>query len=523
MSGLDGLLLKNLNFERAINRIANDTLHDFIISPHYSAIFKHASKELWEKLSNRLSSGNYNPQLPISIEVPKKSGLTRPGSILNPIDRLLYQCIADEIAEEIEKSLDRENVFSNRLHISSEPNSGKMFESANICYGELRNKITELCVDTNYNYAIVADIACYFERIYQHVLINLLRSTKCDPGYINLLERILSALTSKDSHGIVQGIYPSDLLGNFYLCAFDSFLKLKRVKFVRYMDDYWIFLESLEETRKILVDICTYVRKEGLYLNEYKTHITKTEDLKYEETELDRMFNDAREEYKGWDIIYSEYSFEPFYFDELNEDDEDAEIAATIRLYEKRNESPRFLEKIDKFCLPRLAMYKSNIAVNDAIEGLIDRPHLSDIYSQYLRVFVSEDLELSDVVQSIFLDNKLTYEWQTMWILAMFYYMESISMNVVDKAYSLLLDYNNSPAVRALCPLIVSKHGDGPRRRLIRNHYSSEPSTYVKEAILYSTKFFPSNDDKNTCINIWETHSDMNELISIALKKEGKE
>jgi hypothetical protein len=522
MPGLDGILLNKLNYKRAINRIANDTLHDFIFAPHYSAIFKYASEELWNTLKQPLNSGVYNPQLPITIEVPKKSGLTRPGSILNPIDRLLYQCIADEIAPEVEKSLDRESVFSQFLAENDDPDSGKMFESPSICYGELRNKLTELCSDERYNYVIIADIACYFERIYQHVLINLLRSTECEPGYINLLERILSALTSKDSHGIIQGVYPSDLLGNFYLCAFDAYLKLKRVEFIRYVDDYWIFFGTLEEAQNILVDICTYVRKEGLYLNEYKTRIIKTQDLKYEETELDRMFNEAREEFNSWDIIYSEYSFEPFEFEGF-EDEAEVEAEAIIRLYQKRNESSYFTEKIDKFCLPRLAINKQDIAVGDAIEGLINRPHIADVYCQYLKALSDSDPSIIDAIQNAFLDNKFNYEWQMMWVLGMFYHFDYISMDVVDKAYIILLDHNISPGVRAICALIVSKHGDGPRRRLIRNHYSSEPSTYVKESILYSTKFFPSNDDKNTCINTWETHSDINKLIAIALRKEGRQ
>ncbi len=521
MPGLDGLLINKLNYKRAINRIANDIANDFIFAPHYSAIFKYASEELWITLKQPLSSGAYNPQLPITIEVPKKSGLTRPGSILNPIDRLLYQCIADEIASEAEKSLNRKNVYSHILAENDDVYSGKMFEPQSVCYGKLRNKITELCSDIKYKFVLVADIACYFERIYQHVLINLLRSTGCETGYINLLERLLSALTSKDSHGIVQGVYPSDLLGNYYLCAFDTYLSLNHLEFVRYVDDYWIFFETKDEAEKALTDICTYVRKEGLYLNESKTRILKTYELKYEETELDRLFSDARDEFKRWNNSYSDYSFEPFEIDSSIDDDE-VELQATLRLYGKRNEYQRFTERVDKFCLPRFAVYKEGIAVQNAIEGLLKRPHIADVYCQYLNSLVENDFIINHEVQTAFLENKLNYEWQAMWVLGMLYHSSDIYMEVVDKAYLIMKDYNISAAVRAICPLIISKHGDGPRRRLIRNHYSDEPSTYVKEAILYSTKFFPSNDDKNTCINTWETHSDINKLIAIALRKEGR-
>lgn len=517
MAGLSEDLIKDLNYEQAINRISSDIRTDFIFAPHYSVIFKYASDDLWAKLKEFLKSGTYNPQLPITIEVPKKSKLTRPGSILNPLDRLLYQCIADEIADEIENSLDREAVFSHRL--MHDTISIRMFESPSACYAELKNQITELCNDGTYQYVLVTDIASYFERIYQHVLINLLRSTQCRTEYISLLEKILSALTSKDSHGIIQGVYPSDLLGNYYLSAFDSYLKVNNLKFFRYVDDYWIFFSTLEEAEKALVDMCTYVRKDGLYLNEYKTKIIETQKLHHEETEVDRMFDKAKEEYAPWVGPSSYYdSFEPFEIDYISAMEQ--EISATIDLYLSCVEDDNLAEKIEKFCLPIFASFKSTVAVQGSINSILQRPHLTDKYSQYLTALFDVDSNIIEEVEKMFLENKLIYEWQMMWILGMFYHSKKLSMRMVDKAYSILIDYNISQAVRAICALIVSKHGDGPKRRFIRNHYSSEPSTYVKEAILYSTKFFPSPDDRNSCIKVWETHSDINRLIALALRKE---
>jgi hypothetical protein len=80
MAGFDGALLGKIDFKQAISRVACDTQNDFIIAPHYSAIFKYASDDLWQQLKKSLQSGDYNTKLPISIEVPKKTGLTRPGS-----------------------------------------------------------------------------------------------------------------------------------------------------------------------------------------------------------------------------------------------------------------------------------------------------------------------------------------------------------------------------------------------------------------------------------------------------------
>lgn len=516
MPGLDSSLIKNINYKQAIERIAYDINSDFIFAPHYSTVYKNASVELWDKLKESLQSGTYNPQLPITIEVPKKSGLTRPGTILNPIDRLLYQVIIDEMVFDIEMCIDRTKVFSNVYDfLSDEP--GRMFVSVTDKYTELRGRLSELCNNGNFNYVIIADIASYFERIYQHVLINLLRSTNCKSEYISLLEKFLLALSSKDSHGIIQGLIPSDILGNYYLSSFDAYLKSISIEFVRFVDDYWMFFNTKKDAMKSLVNICAYVRKEGLYLNEHKTRILSTSNLHYEETELDRLFESAKDEFSSWNIDSFGYSFDPF---EVDEFDENAEMQALEALYNERYQSEHLIEKIDKFCIPRFSISKSEIAVNDALEGIIDRPYLSNIYSRYLNVMIKEDDAIISKVEELFLSNKHTYEWQLMWILGIFYSSGNVKKDVVMQAYSLLEDNNISPAVRAICALISSKHGDGPLRRLVRNRYSSEPSSYVKEAILYSTRYFPSADDRNACLKLWTTHSDINYLIGLAMKKD---
>lgn len=186
MPGLDSQLVQKLNTKLALKRIGSDISSDFILTPHYSVIYKHASVELSKLLSERLSNGKYNPMPPITIEVVKKSGTTRPGSILNPIDRLLYQCLIDEIAPIADNDLDRSKVFSNQL--SSDNIRSGLFKSANYCYTELKIALEKHCKNNKFRSVLVTDIACYFERIYQHVLINLLRSTGVKTEYINILE-----------------------------------------------------------------------------------------------------------------------------------------------------------------------------------------------------------------------------------------------------------------------------------------------------------------------------------------------
>ncbi len=515
MFGLDSKFVNKIDYELAISRILHDVGSDFIIAPHYSSVYENAKDELWKVLKSQLGGGKYNPLLPLVIEVPKKSGLTRPGAILNPIDRLFYQALIDLIIDRIELGIDRKRVFSNEYDVESD-SPEKLFVSVSKKYNELREKITENCESIFYSYALVTDIACYFERIYQHVLVNILRSTNIESELTSVIEKVLSAHTAKDSHGIIQGIFPSDVLGNYYLTAFDSYLNSKNIEFIRFVDDYWMFFDTEKDATKTLIDICSYVRKEGLYLNEYKTKILSTKDLHYEETEIDRLFEAAKRELNHYGIDSLGYSFDPFEIEEL---EEEIEMKALQELFEMRFKSPNSIDKIDKFCLPRFAFAQNDYAIDEALKGLETHPHLTSIYIRYLKSQV-EGKNVLDYLEDTFLKDKLKYDWQNMWILGMFYSLESISNSIPMRAYTILEDNNRSEVIRALCALVASKHGDGTIRRLIRNRYASEPSSYVKEAILYSTKHFPSTDDRSACIKAWEGHSEMNKLIVKAMKEE---
>jgi hypothetical protein len=80
--GIDRQVLESLDYNLAIKRIRNDLQSDFIYAPHLSAIFHKSADDLWDFLFHKLSRSQYEPRLPIILEVPKSNGFTRPGSIL---------------------------------------------------------------------------------------------------------------------------------------------------------------------------------------------------------------------------------------------------------------------------------------------------------------------------------------------------------------------------------------------------------------------------------------------------------
>lgn len=519
MYGLDSALVETIDFGLSISRIRTDVLTDFILAPHYSIVYTYAPDELVERVKSLLRSGQYAPQLPLTVDVPKPKGFTRPGAILMPIDRLVYQAIVDTVSVQAEAQLDRSRVFSHVL-LTDDPEFN-MFEPSNDCWQNMQNALNARCQEQGLQYAIKADISCYFERLYQHNLINLLRSSGCDPRAVNLLDRILLAFTENNSHGILQGMFPSDFLGNFYLAIIDDNFKVKNVPSIRYVDDIYLFYTSELDAKRGLVDLCGMLRDEGLNLNEVKTDIYPVEKLIKKETQIDRLFTAARQEISDTELelsIETPYGFETIWVpQEAILPQEEIELRAIRELYSKTSEPNIDSEKIERFCLPYLSRVGDKTAVERSLNGIISRPHLSRIYCNYLLPLARIDSAISKQLESIVSKDEIPYDWTLIWPIAALIEVDSISSDTVTQAIRIVEDSRRLDGLRGVATHLIAKHGTAMQRRLLRHMYDREPSPYVQGAILFSAKYFPT-DERNSCLRAWGSHSLTNSLIASAIR-----
>ena len=185
MVGLNPEIISSLDKEKAIGRVLTDISSDFIFAPQYKLIFEVIADDLWDQLIGQLKSGTFHPDSLITSEVPKPSGMTRPGSILYPSDRLLYQAISDYLGPTVDKQLDGSRVFSYRL-LASDP-SFQMFQSRGDSYEEFKTAITNNAECDQFTHAATVDITSYFVRVNHHVLENLLTESQVPQGLITVL------------------------------------------------------------------------------------------------------------------------------------------------------------------------------------------------------------------------------------------------------------------------------------------------------------------------------------------------
>lgn len=519
MAIVQATFLEQLDPRLSVLRIQNDVPTDLIYAPHWSAVYAHLGDDLFEGLVADVKADRFMPSLPITLETPKRNGLTRPGTILEPSARLLYQLLTDAVALAGEQQVDRARVFSHQL-LDPDP-AGEMFKKTSDCYAEFTQTIKFNCLVSNF--VLQTDISCYFERIYHHNLINFLGAAGAPETAVRALEKLLLVFTERDSHGIIQGVAPSDFLGNVYLCPLDAQLAVKEIPSARYVDDICLFFQSPEDAKKTLVELCQHLRREGLSLNDSKTKLFPVEQFQNEDTAILELFQQARNEltspaFEDIDVHYGFISEWAIFETEPEPAQQiDLDLQAVRKLYSERHDKPLYADSIDKFCLPAFSAVGDGLAIADCFGGIIEKPHLANVYCNYLSCFAPSNSDVSSALVELLASGRLIYESQKMWILAALMTCQNADGSAVDECLRLMSSQSSEP-VRALACIFACAHGSAAQRRIVKQHYSNEQSQYVRGAILYAARYFPKNE-RETCVNSWGAHSTTNSLIAKTVKK----
>lgn len=444
--------------------------------------------------------------------MPKGDFLTRPGSILEPQDRLVHQALIEKALAQIEENIDRARAFS---HVPNGLNA--LFKPSHEAWDRFQLRVRE--ISDSSSFILRADIANYFETIPQHAVINLLSSSGVQREVVSLLEEQLLAFQERTSTGIVQGIYPSDVLGNFYLSDFDADCEMHDLPSARYVDDIFVGFESRGKARSELVRVNARLRRSGLYFNPSKTSILSSEDARYEEGELERLFGEARDEiydHLAW-LSDSGYGFQGDWITKGEiPNDEEIELQATKNLLFHGSESDAQREKIERFCLPILRGADDDSAIDLIFENFNERPQLTRLYASYLTHFSRESDDIAARITALLIADDFFCDYQRMYMIAAILNRETNAASAVVKCQQWMESGLIGPETRALAAIFVAKFGGPQQKRSVRLRYENEPSEYVRAAILYASQFF-AVADKRTAKRAWGGHSSINAMISEAI------
>lgn len=432
--GIDAKALEKLDFSLATERVIQDIKSDFILAPHFSCVFTDCANELTSYVKSLALAGKFAPGLPFTIDVPKKQRIrqigikrsapnfVRPGGILYPQDRLLLQALADAAQPVIESKLNRTICYSHQQ--APKEMSARMFKSSRTCWSDMQAKLREHGA-IGAQSVLRADVASCFQNVNQHTLINTLDGEGYPKEYRKPLESMLTQMsTERSSRGILQGIFPSDLLGNFYLYPIDRYLSDQGFRVVRYVDDIYVFFASHIQAEQGILGLYPELRKLDLSLNEAKTCLTTPVGLLTTDPDLDALFQAAIDELEQakesgeFEGVWTDYGFQAIWQDEdeigEEEQNEGIELAATKSLFDQIPKYSENIEEIERFCLPLFARYGSDYALDHVIAKVDSTSSMSQLYFSYLSGFLEEDRVKQHLLKTL-IERRLTFDWEYIW------------------------------------------------------------------------------------------------------------
>lgn len=224
-----------------------------------------------EELRAQLLAGTYRPQ-PVRRKVLKKDdGGERLLGIPNVVDRFIQQAILQILTPWFDPE------FSDSSH-GFRPN-----RSAHGAAKQVQRTIRQ-----GNQHVVNIDLSKFFDRVQHDVLMNRLSGKVQDKRVLKLIGRFLRAgvlvegVVQPTEQGTPQGGPLSPFLSNILLDDLDKELEHRGLKFVRYADDFVIFVRSSRSAQRVFVSVQRYLNETlKLVINQQKSYVGLAKDCEY--------------------------------------------------------------------------------------------------------------------------------------------------------------------------------------------------------------------------------------------------
>jgi hypothetical protein len=133
--GLPNKFASYANFELAFDRLVRGQNRDYkTFTRHLYPSYQLSLRENLEDLIGNIKAGRYEPSVAISVYQPKKSGILRPLRLLSLQDQIVYQALANVIADAFRKEQQRHALMRNFGAIAADKTSQFFFRGWKRCY-----------------------------------------------------------------------------------------------------------------------------------------------------------------------------------------------------------------------------------------------------------------------------------------------------------------------------------------------------------------------------------------------------
>lgn len=221
-----------------------------------------------------------------------------------PLDSIVFAALAKTIASDVEAARASPEIACS-YRISE---SDRSFFADGSGFNVYRERCENLSAD--FQFVLSADISDFYNKIYLHRLQNAIQSaTDNPPGISKRIEYFLTALNTRASQGIPVGPAASIIMAEATLIDADQFIYGRGFEHVRYVDDFRIFGNSLQELQALFQDFCVYLHEnQRLSLSTEKTRVSKSED--FINQELNNQYQLEKLEILGEIEVVNPYTME---------------------------------------------------------------------------------------------------------------------------------------------------------------------------------------------------------------------
>ena len=264
-------ILERGNMQRALQRVRSNKGAPGIDGMTVDQLPAYLQRH-WPKIREALFAGRYRP-LPVRQKpIPKpESTEFRLLGIPPVLDRLLQQATAQVLT----------------------PIWDPTFSDASYGFRPERSAQQALLraqqfLRDGYRYVVDLDLSKFFDRVNHDRLLSRLATRVNDPRVLKLIRSFLTAgmmvdgLVSPTEEGTPQGGPLSPLLSNIVLDELDKELERRGLHFVRYADDFVIYVRSKRAGERVMESVTRFVtRKLRLRVNETKSAVGRPWDRKF--------------------------------------------------------------------------------------------------------------------------------------------------------------------------------------------------------------------------------------------------
>lgn len=263
-------LVSSMNIDRAIEKVRKNKGAPGIDQMTVSEVKEHLN-QYRQPFVQKLRAGTYRPQPAKRVEIDKKNGKKRKLSIPVVRDRVVQQMILQVISPWIDPTFSK-----NSFGFRPGKNCQQAIDQAAQYYEE------------GYEVVVDSDLKSYFDTINHQKLMHRMQWYIPDKEILQLIWNFLNAgvldgdILRPTLRGAQQGSPLSPLLANVYLDQLDKELERRGHRFVRYADDFIIFVRSERAAQRVQESITQFLEgKLRLTVNQEKSQIVKAYQLEY--------------------------------------------------------------------------------------------------------------------------------------------------------------------------------------------------------------------------------------------------